>query len=84
MGGVDGHDVLSVAAGGLEGAFQGDLLHGARSAYLDGLRASWAFAIALFGVTFFCALVPTGVSRLSPQKVQLEKSCQEAAAVMQG
>lgn len=83
MGGVDGHHVLSVGAGGLEGVFQGDLLRGARSAYLDGLHASWALAIALFGVTFLCALVLTGVGRLSPKKVPIEKSSQsEAAGVM--
>ncbi|KAK7725546.1 hypothetical protein SLS63_008000 [Diaporthe eres] len=68
MGGVDGHDVLSAGAGGLGGAFQGDLLRGARSAYLDGLHASWALAIALFGVTFLCAVAPTGVGRLSPKE----------------
>lgn len=84
MGGADGHDVLSVGSGGLEGAFQGDLLRGARSAYLDGLHASWALAIALFGVTFLCALAPTGVGRLSPKKVPIEKSSQEESVAMQG
>ena len=84
MGGVDGHDVLAVGAGGLEGAFEGDLLRGARLAYLDGLHASWALAIALFGVTFLCALAPTGVGKLSPKKVPDEKSSQEEAAVVQG
>ncbi|KAG6353572.1 hypothetical protein INS49_005534 [Diaporthe citri] len=84
IGGADRHDVLSVGAGGLEGAFQGDLLRGARSAHLDGLHASWALAIALFGVTFLCVLAPTGVGRLSPMKVPDEKSSQEEAVVVQG
>lgn len=84
MGGVDGHDVLSVGAGGLEAAFEGDLLRGARKAYLDGLHASWALAVALFGVTFLCALGPTGVGRLSPKKVPGEKSSQEEATGVQG
>ncbi|KAJ0107033.1 hypothetical protein J7T55_006911 [Diaporthe amygdali] len=74
MGGIDGHDVLGVGAGGLETAFEGDLLQGARSAYLDGLHASWAMAIALFGITFLCALAPTGAGRLSPKKVSDDTS----------
>lgn len=42
MGRIDGHAVLSVDAGvsALEGSFEGDLLPGARSAYLAGLYAS--------------------------------------------
>lgn len=74
MRGVDGHDVLRVGAGGLERVFGGDLLRGARRAYLDGLHASWALAIALFGVTFLCALALTGVGRLAPTGVPDEKS----------
>lgn len=74
MGGIDGHDVLGVGAGGLETSFEGDLLQGARSAYLDGLHASWAVAIALFGITFLCALTPTGAGRLSPKKVSDDTS----------
>ncbi|KAL1865037.1 hypothetical protein Daus18300_007384 [Diaporthe australafricana] len=82
MGGKDGHDVLSVGTGGLEAAFEGDLLRGARRAYLDGLHASWALAIALFGVTFLCALGATGVGRLSSKNTSHEKSSQEEAAVV--
>lgn len=84
MGGVDGHGVMSVGAAGLEGVFEGDLLRGARLAYLDGLHASWALAIALFGVTFLCALAPTGVGRLAPKKVPDEKSSQDEAVIVQG
>ncbi|MCI2435652.1 hypothetical protein KC274_14855, partial [Listeria monocytogenes] len=48
-------------------AFDGDLLRGARMAYLDGLRGSWALAIALFGITFLCALGPAHGGKLAPK-----------------
>lgn len=66
-GGVDGHKVLAAGAGGLPVAFDGNLLRGARMAYLDGLRGSWALAIALFGITFLCALGPARGGKLSPK-----------------
>lgn len=62
--GQTGEDVLSVGAGGLQAAFSGEELRGARLAYLDGLRGSWAMAVAMFGVTFLCALVPARGGRL--------------------
>lgn len=66
MPGVIGADVLGVGAGGLQAAFSGDELRGARLAYLDGLRGDWAMAIAMFGLTFLCALVPARGGRLVP------------------
>lgn len=64
MPGETGADVLGVGAAGLESAFSGDRLRGARLAYLSGLRGSWAMAIAMFGVTFLCALVPARGGKL--------------------
>lgn len=64
MPGEAGADVLGVGAAGLESAFSGDQLRGARLAYLSGLRGSWAMAIAMFGITFLCALVPARGGRL--------------------
>lgn len=79
---IDGRAVLIVDAGAiaLEGTFETDLLRKARSLYLAGVYTSWALASALFGVTFLCSLLPTGVGRLSPD----EKNSYEDAAVVQG
>lgn len=86
MGTIDGRAVLNVdaGAGALEGAFEGDLIRGVPSAYLAGLYTSWALAIALFGVMFICALLPTGVGKLSPEKAVDEKNSEEDAAVVRG
>lgn len=65
MPGETGADVLGVGAAGLASAFSGDRLRGARRAYLDGLRGSWAMAMAMFGITFLCALVPARGGRLA-------------------
>ncbi|OQE19712.1 hypothetical protein PENFLA_c018G06389 [Penicillium flavigenum] len=51
-------EVISAGSSGLEEVFSGSELLGARRSYLDGLHGSWAMGIALFGLTFLCALIP--------------------------
>ncbi|KAL4781511.1 hypothetical protein BJX76DRAFT_359799 [Aspergillus varians] len=51
-------DVLNADSSGLQDGFEGDELLGASLSYPKGLQGSWALGIALFGVTFLCALVP--------------------------
>ncbi|KAK2611785.1 hypothetical protein N8I77_005109 [Diaporthe amygdali] len=58
--------VLAVGAAGIKDAYKGDVLIGVKKAYLDGLHASWALAIAAFGVTFLWALIPKFPGRLTP------------------
>ncbi|KAI1765517.1 putative MFS transporter [Hypoxylon sp. FL1150] len=66
--GLDGNEVLAVGAAGIKDAYGGEVLRGVRQAYLDGLHAGWALAIASFGFTFLWALVPKWPGRLSPAK----------------
>lgn len=58
MKGINPEEVIAAGSSGLEEVFSGSALLGARRSYLDGLHGSWAMGIALFGVTFLCALIP--------------------------
>ncbi|KAJ5997669.1 Major facilitator superfamily domain general substrate transporter [Penicillium canescens] len=58
MKGINPEEVIAAGSSGLEQVFSGSALLGARRSYLDGLHGSWAMGIALFGVTFLCALIP--------------------------
>ncbi|CAI7625259.1 unnamed protein product [Penicillium viridicatum] len=58
MKGINPEEVIAAGSSGLEEVFSGSALLGARCSYLDGLHGSWAMGIALFGVTFLCALIP--------------------------
>ncbi|KAL4870741.1 hypothetical protein BDV12DRAFT_195213 [Aspergillus spectabilis] len=64
MPGIDPTSVLNAGSSGLQAVFEGDELLGARQSYLKGLQGSWALGVALFGVTFLCALVPRKGGRL--------------------
>ncbi|KGO78011.1 Major facilitator superfamily domain, general substrate transporter [Penicillium italicum] len=58
MKGINPEEVITTGSSGLEEAFSGSALLGARRCYLDGLHGSWAMGIALFGMPFLCALIP--------------------------
>ncbi|KAJ5931925.1 Major facilitator superfamily domain general substrate transporter [Penicillium verrucosum] len=58
MKGINPEEVIAAGSSGLEEVFSGSALLGARRSYLNGLHGSWAMGIALFGVTFLCALIP--------------------------
>lgn len=58
MKSINPEEVIAAGSSGLEEVFSGSALLGARRSYLDGLHGSWAMGIALFGVTFLCALIP--------------------------
>lgn len=63
---IDPQSILSVGAGGIKNAYQGEVLRGVQQAYLDGLHGSWALGIVAFGVTFLWALVPKWPGKLLP------------------
>lgn len=58
MKGVSPEDVISAGSSRLQDVFSGSELLLARRSYLVGLHDSWTMGIALFGVTFMCALIP--------------------------
>ncbi|KAJ5617367.1 hypothetical protein N7537_002481 [Penicillium hordei] len=51
-------DTIAAGSSGLEDAFSGSALLSARRSYFDVLHRSWIMRIALFGLTFLCALIP--------------------------
>ncbi|KAJ6445338.1 MFS multidrug transporter [Purpureocillium lavendulum] len=55
---VDPSELLHLGATQLREEFSGDVLHGVLQAYMDGLRVSFAIAIALLGVGFLFSFVP--------------------------
>jgi hypothetical protein len=69
--GIDPHTVLAVGAAGIKDEYDGEVLHGVRQAYLDGLHGGWALGIAAFGVALLVALWPEWPGRLSTTKKEL-------------
>ncbi|KAK4086355.1 MFS multidrug transporter [Purpureocillium lilacinum] len=55
---VDPDTLLHLGASQLRSEFSGDELHGVLEAYMDGLKVSFAIAVALLGVGFLFAFVP--------------------------
>ncbi|KAJ5797861.1 Major facilitator superfamily domain general substrate transporter [Penicillium pulvis] len=64
MKGVSPEDVINAGSSGLQDVFSGSELLGARRSYLNGLHGSWAMGVALFGITFLCALISKQGSRI--------------------
>lgn len=55
---VDPNSVIAVGASKLREAFSAEELPGVLRAYMAGLKAAWAAATALGGLTFLCAFIP--------------------------
>ncbi|KAI0465629.1 MFS gliotoxin efflux transporter glia [Xylaria cf. heliscus] len=66
--GEDPLKVLSIGSSALQTRFQGQKLHGAREAYIQGLHGSWALAIALFGASFLASLIPKSGGPMIPRQ----------------
>lgn len=58
----DPYEVLKLGSSALKTRFEGEKLRGARHAYIHGLHASWALAIALFCVASLASLIPSRVA----------------------
>ncbi|KAI0904505.1 putative gliotoxin efflux pump [Ustulina deusta] len=59
-------EVLSIGPYDLSARFSGATLLGIKKAYIDGLRASWALSIGLWGVAFFCAFLAKWPGHIVP------------------
>lgn len=59
-------EVLSIGPYDLSARFSGATLLGIKKAYIDGLRASWALSIGLWGVAFFCAFLAKWPGNIVP------------------
>jgi hypothetical protein len=55
---IDPASVVAVGASKLREAFSAEELPGILRAYMAGLKAAWAAATALGGLTFLCAFIP--------------------------
>ncbi|OCK75202.1 putative MFS transporter [Lepidopterella palustris CBS 459.81] len=65
--GLDPHQVLLIGEGGLQDAFSGETLRGARQAFVDGLKGAWALGVTLLCVSFFCAFIAKWPGRMAPE-----------------
>ncbi len=74
---MDPKNILLVGADELPKYYSGDDLTGVRQSYLEGLRASWALGIALFGVAFLFAFLPKGGGKLARDDGETNKETAE-------
>ncbi|KAI0437892.1 MFS gliotoxin efflux transporter glia [Xylaria telfairii] len=72
----DPHEVLKLGSSALQTRFEGEKLRGARRAYMKGLHASWALAIALFGVATLASLIPKSGGHMMPRENQSDQEKQ--------
>ncbi|XXG98225.1 hypothetical protein Hte_004547 [Hypoxylon texense] len=70
--GIDASSLINAGATELRSVFPPEQIPGIVQAYMDALRVAFAFAIALFGISFLFTLVPKW-DDLRPSAVQQNK-----------
>ncbi|KAK5637284.1 hypothetical protein RRF57_012997 [Xylaria bambusicola] len=70
-------EILSIGPYDLSSRFSGATLLGIKKAYIDGLRASWALSIGLWGVAFFCTFLAKWPGRIVPAREDAASDTEE-------